>query len=562
LQRPGQTLDSLWKESIMWKPIALAFVATAPLFAYGCSSSSSDQPSTGGTDSGGKGGANAGGKGGKSAVAGGENGTDAGAAGTSDGDAGAAGETGEAGAIENGGASNGGSSGRGGASSGGSSGRGGASSGGSSGHGGTSSGGSSGHGGTSSGGAGSGGTSSGGAGGMSGSAGTGGAMCGGVGQACCTTGDACGTGTSCLNETACSCVQALFDRYLLRKDGYLLYESDPTSTAQTAVLDAATGLPLGGITDASGGPYHGCAVVGASKTAWCWRTAASGNAVGQLGGGTMDSSGTVFRATQVLTAANMPLTDVVAVSDNSDDSGYGNTTCAVTSAGKLYCWGDLAYLVNNGTTLNSPYAVQITTDGVTPFSGVLQVSLALSDSACALVQGSAGKEVWCWGYNAFGQLGTGDIIKKRYPTKVLGLTAPTKVNTGGYYASTCAIDGGNVRCWGHNAQGEVGDGTANTPILAPKILTLMGGVTPVTGVTDITGTGDRKSTCALSTAHTALCWGYEFEKYPTAYASTNIAFLGRVDDSAVRFVTGDGMYHYAPITGTATVRAPNCGLLQ
>jgi len=547
----------------MWKRITFALVATAPLLAYACKPGASDGDGSGGTDTtgGGKAGADSGvaggGKGGKAGVAGGSNGTDAGAAGETESEGGAAGEA----SAEAGTGGSSGSAATAGASQGGTSGSAGAAHGGTSGSAGTN------HGGAGSGGAGNGGASGAGTGGASGNAGTAGSggsgpTCGGVGQACCAA-DACtASGSQCLNSTSCSCVKGLFDHYLLRNDGYLLYEADPSSTAQTAVLDAATGLPLGGITGASDGPYHGCAVVGAAKTAWCWRSAASGNSVGQLGNGSMDSSGTLFRATQVLTAATMPLSNVVAVSDNANYGGNGNTNCAITADGKLYCWGDLSYLVNNGTTQNSAYAVQITTDGVTPFTNVLQVSIATSNSACALVQGATTKEVWCWGYNGYGQLGTGDTATKKYPTKVLGLTAPTKVVTGGYYASTCVIDSGNVRCWGNNGQGQVGDGTSNTPILAPKIVTLMGGTTAINAITDLNASGVYMSSCALTTGHTALCWGYQFEKYPTAYASTNIAFLGGVDDSAVRFVTGDGMYHYAPITGTATVRAPNCGLLQ
>jgi hypothetical protein len=279
----------------------------------------------------------------------------------------------------------------------------------------------------------------------------------------------------------------------------------------------------------------------------------------------MDASGTLFRATRVLTAATMPLTNVVAISENATYGATGHSTCAVTGDGKLFCWGDLGYLVNNGAALNSAYAVQITSDGVTPFAGALQVSVAASyygAAACALVQGTTAKEVWCWGSNAFGNLGTGDTTTRRYPTKVLGLTAPSQVQTGGYFTSSCAIDGGNVRCWGFNAQGEIGDGTANTPVLAPQIVTLTGGVTPISNIVDVNGTGYGKSTCALGSGHGLLCWGYQFQRSPTAYPATNIAFLGTVDDGGVRFVTGDGLYHIAPIVGTATVRTPNCGLLQ
>ena len=52
-----------------------------------------------------------------------------------------------------------------------------------------------------------------------------------------------------------------------------------------------------------------------SKTAWCWRTGASGNAYGQLGNGTTDTLTTSFQASEVLTAANTPLANVVAIAD-------------------------------------------------------------------------------------------------------------------------------------------------------------------------------------------------------------------------------------------------------
>ncbi len=541
----------------MWKRLALLLVAATPILPLACGSSDATDDSddgggrggNAGRGNGGKGGANVGGRG--IDDSGGEAGEEAlGGMAGDDGLGGAASGSGGSGAVGVGG--HGGS----GATSGGA-------------VGGTGTGGTGGTSGTGTGGAGgtsgyagkAGASGSSGSGGMSGA---GGSSCGDAGQACCTTGNACTGISTCLNSTACSCVANLFGRYLLRTDGYLLYESDPSSTAQTAVLDAATGLPLGGVTAASEGAFHGCAVVGAAKTAWCWRsTSSNGNSAGQLGNGTMDSSGPVFRATQVLTAANQPLTNVVGIAYSAAFNGYHPNTCAVTSDGKLYCWGDLSYLVNGGSPVNSAYAVQITTDGVNPFSNVLQVSVN-DVVACALVQGSTAKEVWCWGSNGYGQLATGDTLLRRYPTKVLGLTSPTKVTTGGYgfYGTTCAIDGGNVRCWGDNEAGSVGDGTNNTPILAPKIVTLMGGITPVSDVVDINGTGTYKNTCALNGSHLALCWGSRFQSYPATYPASNIAVLGAVDNDGVRYVTGDGQYHIAPINGTAVTRTPNCGLLQ
>jgi hypothetical protein len=76
-----------------------------------------------------------------------------------------------------------------------------------------------------------------------------------------------------IGGTVANCARTLFGRYLLRNDGALLYETDPPSTAQTAVLDAATGLPLTDVIAAFDGPAPGCAILGTAKTAWCWRTA-------------------------------------------------------------------------------------------------------------------------------------------------------------------------------------------------------------------------------------------------------------------------------------------------
>jgi alpha-tubulin suppressor-like RCC1 family protein len=372
----------------------------------------------------------------------------------------------------------------------------------------------------------------------------------------------------------------LFGHYVLRTDAKLLYEEDPPSTAQTAVLDADTGLPLEDVQAVFDGPAHGCALLGAAKTVKCWRTAANGNNGGQLGNGTVDSSGPVFRATTVLTAAAQPLTNLTVLADGTSSSGdtrQGDTsnTCAATADGKLYCWGALSFLANGGSALQSAYATLITTDGVTPFANVLQVSVN-NTWACALVQGATSKEVWCWGSNAVGNLGTGDTTLKRYPTKVLGFTSPARVLAFGYAGNTfynngtaCVLEAsGNVRCWGSNNCGQVGDGTTNSPVLAPKIVTLMGGTTALPNIVDIRGggrvpNGGYQDICAIASNHTMQCWGSPFQAYPTTYSTTNIVAVGSLDDSMFRFLTGDGLYHIAPNNGSAmTNRAPNCGLLQ
>jgi len=366
----------------------------------------------------------------------------------------------------------------------------------------------------------------------------------------------------------CSCVKALQGRYVIRTDGALLYEADPNLTTQTPILDGTTGLPLTGVTSVQEGSFHGCAVQSTTKTAWCWRSAENyGNYYGQLGKGTTDSLSTnLFQATQVLTAANTPLADVVAIADTEVPytGANGGTACAVTGGGKVYCWGSLTQLTNGGTALTSAYAVPITTDGVTPFAGVLQVGVYTNGSyACATVQGAASRELWCWGANNQGYLGLGDTTERRYPTRVLAIDNPVKVLLNDNNGSTCVLDGSQVRCWGYNGSGETGNGTTDTPVKAPSLVTLMGGTTPVANVTDLhAGQNSLGNFCALTATKSVLCWGSGFQTYPTDFGATKVAFLGGTGNY-VRYVTDDGLYHHGTASNrVGTTRVPNCGPLH
>ena len=186
--------------------------------------------------------------------------------------------------------------------------------------------------------------------------------------------------------------------------------------------------PVLGAQTVSQGQHHACAI-SADQSVWCWPTDTTANAVGQLGNGTTDASGPIFRASQVLTGPNAPLTKAASLSGVS--SRWATNTCAVTTEGKLYCWGDLSYTAGGGTTTKSPYASVITSNGLTAFSSVLQVSADYAN-ACAVVQGTTSKELWCWGANNYGQLGTGDTKAQQYPVKYWG----SPIHRGSWYRTT------------------------------------------------------------------------------------------------------------------------------
>jgi alpha-tubulin suppressor-like RCC1 family protein len=68
-------------------------------------------------------------------------------------------------------------------------------------------------------------------------------------------------------------------------------------------------------------------------------------------------------------------------------------------------------------------------------------------------------DAWCWGYNAYGQLGIGSSASEtRLPAAVQGGLRFTSLVAGAYHTCGLAV-GGTGYCWGYNVAGQLGDGT-------------------------------------------------------------------------------------------------------
>jgi alpha-tubulin suppressor-like RCC1 family protein len=179
------------------------------------------------------------------------------------------------------------------------------------------------------------------------------------------------------------------------------------------------------------GYAHTCAVR-TSGTLWCW----GNNTDGQLGVGDLS-----YRATpaQVGTATTW----------SGVSAGYAYA-CAVRTEGTVWCWGENGYgqLGVSGTHQTAPVRVG---DG-TSWSGVR----ASFDTACALRTDSS---LWCWGNNSTGQLDDGTTTHRNAPTRI-GVAATTWTNdyAVGYHICAYRTDG-SLRCWGNNANGQLGDAT-------------------------------------------------------------------------------------------------------
>ncbi|NDF54090.1 MAG: hypothetical protein EB145_07855, partial [Proteobacteria bacterium] len=166
------------------------------------------------------------------------------------------------------------------------------------------------------------------------------------------------------------------------------------------------------------------------------------NTTGQVGDGT-----TSTRFSPVAVALPVGETGWAALS-----AGYQHT-CGVTISGTAYCWGDNTHGQLGDATTTSRLAPNLVNGGIiwaTVAAGVRHT--------CALdTVGTA----YCWGDNSSYALGDGTTVSRRSPSPVqtsgLGSSAFTHISVGQYH--TCAnLASGGTYCWGFNGSGRLGDG--------------------------------------------------------------------------------------------------------
>jgi alpha-tubulin suppressor-like RCC1 family protein len=184
-----------------------------------------------------------------------------------------------------------------------------------------------------------------------------------------------------------------------------------------------------------------------------------------------------------------------------------NFALGVSTDQKLYVWGDNR-------------AGQLGIDGVTNIAvPTLLTNLAAktfqkvaAGSSHALALTSDG-ELWVWGTNSFGQLGSGNTNSTTTPQSIPFPAASlrwTNVFAGADFSFAIASDG-TAYAWGRNAQGQLGLGHTNE-VFSPALLQLPNG----NSLRQISA-GTLHST-ALAQSGKIFCWGY------------NSGFLGLGDD--------------------------------
>jgi alpha-tubulin suppressor-like RCC1 family protein len=230
-----------------------------------------------------------------------------------------------------------------------------------------------------------------------------------------------------------------------------------------------------GVASISSGVINTC-VVTTAGAAKCWGS----NDFGELGDGT-----TTERQSPV---------DVVGLSSAVVAISVGSThACAVTTGGGVKCWGSNTY----GQLGDGTFTDRLTPVGVTGLaSGVVAISAGNSHT-CALTSAGAVK---CWGNGFNGQLGNGSTgILSAVPVDVTGLSSGVATISSKDVHTCVVTNTGAAKCWGTNAQGQLGDGTTTDRSTPVGVVGLSSGVS----VIDAGGA----HTCAVMSSGTVKCWG-------------------------------------------------------
>lgn len=223
-----------------------------------------------------------------------------------------------------------------------------------------------------------------------------------------------------------------------------------------------------------GGGNYACALSSANVLR-CW----GDNANGRLGDGTV-----VDRPAPVDVLGGLgPVTQVV---------GGSGTTCALLTNGSVRCWGNNA----NGAVGDGTFTQRTSPTPVNLPDGVLALGIGPSSNHfCAVM---ADRTARCWGTNGSGELGDLSTTNRNAPVVVSGLANVAGFAVGGDF--TCALlMTGEVRCWGGNGTGQLGDGSGTTQPSPKQVVGLTSGVKAIATGSD--------SACAILSTGEVRCWG-------------------------------------------------------
>lgn len=266
-----------------------------------------------------------------------------------------------------------------------------------------------------------------------------------------------------------------------------------------------------GATAISAGLQTSCAIlIGGDLKCW------GNNTSGQLGLGDSATRGDAFKSMENLRPVDLG----VGRTALSVSVGISHV-CAVLDDHSVKCWGDNSSgaLGQDGTTDIGRHAANEVAATPAVNLGTGRTALAVGtgfDFSCALLDNHTVK---CWGLNANGQLGQGNTANVGEKTGQMAKLAAVNLGTGRTalaiavgQAHACALlDDHTVKCWGSGGFGALGQGNANDVGKAAGDMAALAPIDLGGGHTALAiGAGDDH-TCALLDNHALKCWGLDLD---------------------------------------------------
>ncbi len=253
-----------------------------------------------------------------------------------------------------------------------------------------------------------------------------------------------------------------------------------------------------GILEVTTGRGHTCVRVGEGGVR-CW----GGNAFGQLGYSNANPLAIPLVVDVALDAM------VTMLSSNGDHN------CALLEGGGLRCWGrndkgQLGYghteNIGDDEDPDAVGTVPLMPQGVPDGTPVIDLALGEGHS-CVLYEGG---DVLCWGDNFYGQIGQGttttigdnETLATLFPISLGGDATGLAL---GKHHSCATLEGGELKCWGRNLYGQLGNG--NIEHIGDD--ELPSSIDPVVlGGTVTALTAGDYHTCVVIDSHDIFCWGF------------------------------------------------------
>jgi len=170
----------------------------------------------------------------------------------------------------------------------------------------------------------------------------------------------------------------------------------------------------------------------------------------------------------------------------------GQVGCLVFTSGRISCAGaDNSYgQMGDGTLISpDPQGTLVDVVGIDDATSVTVGAV----TACAT---HASGDVSCWGFGAYGGVGTGRVALAGAPNPVAGVTGATQIAAGNEHV--CSLGPGRLSCWGSNGGGRIDAGAADS-YWSP--------VTPSGHAGALALDADGNATCVVESDHSVSCWG-------------------------------------------------------